>query len=119
MPRSDSSAPRKKLPPPTTTATWVPSRTTSAICRAIELDDDRIDADLPAAEHLAGQLEHAPAGRPAAAGMLVSHRRSLSLGVRSDLDRARSALDGRRSGRADLEVREPGDRHTGLVEHRP
>src|SRR3981189_3139948 len=34
MPRSCSSAPRKKLPPPTTTATCKPRRTTVAICRA-------------------------------------------------------------------------------------
>src|SRR3954454_16045876 len=34
MPRSDSSWPRKKLPPPMTTATWTPDLTTSAICRA-------------------------------------------------------------------------------------
>src|ERR1700754_5138525 len=34
MPRFWSSAPRKKLPPPTTTATWTPRRTTDAIWRA-------------------------------------------------------------------------------------
>src|SRR5579859_89920 len=35
MPRFSSSAPRKKLPPPTTAATWTPRRTTWAICREI------------------------------------------------------------------------------------
>src|SRR3954463_15225248 len=34
MPRCCSSEPRKKLPPPITTATWAPSFTTSAIWRA-------------------------------------------------------------------------------------
>src|ERR1700688_4132799 len=34
MPRCCSCAPRKKLPPPITTATWTPLRTTSAIWRA-------------------------------------------------------------------------------------
>src|SRR5664280_379347 len=36
MPRCCSSTPRKKLPPPTTIATWTPLCTTSAICAAIE-----------------------------------------------------------------------------------
>src|SRR5918993_2934054 len=35
MPFCCSSLPRKKFPPPTTTATWIPSRTPTAICRAI------------------------------------------------------------------------------------
>ena len=35
MPRCWSSAPRKKFPPPVTTATWVPVRATSAISWAI------------------------------------------------------------------------------------
>src|SRR6478735_12338296 len=34
MPCCASSAPRKKLPPPMTTATWTPERATSATCRA-------------------------------------------------------------------------------------
>src|ERR1700739_3516789 len=34
MPRCCSCAPPEKFPPPITTATWVPPRTTSAICRA-------------------------------------------------------------------------------------
>src|SRR5437588_7294621 len=35
MPRSASTRPRNMLPPPTTTATWVPSRTAATICSAI------------------------------------------------------------------------------------
>src|SRR5512144_2379026 len=35
MPRSDSAAPRNMLPPPTTTASWTPAQTTSAIASAM------------------------------------------------------------------------------------
>ena len=71
MPRCCSSAPRKKLPPPMTTAICAPVATTSAICRATVSTTVGVDADGPAAEHLAAELEQHAAeagGRDAAAG---------------------------------------------------
>src|SRR6476659_6802724 len=47
MPRCESSAPRKKLPPPTTIATWTPVRTTSAICRAMVATTSGSTPSLP------------------------------------------------------------------------
>ena len=61
MPRWAISAPRKKLPPPTTIATCTPLRTTSLTCRAMSEDDVEVEADRTAAEDLAGQLEQHPA----------------------------------------------------------
>src|SRR5690349_11803109 len=47
MPRWLSSAPRKKLPPPTTMATWVPEATTSATCRAMDWTTSGSTPTLP------------------------------------------------------------------------
>ena len=61
MPRCCSSAPRKKLPPPTTMATCdalaAPPRRSA---RAMPLDDVGVDAERAAAEHLTGELEQHP-----------------------------------------------------------
>ena len=56
MPLWDSSAPRKKLPPPTTMATST-SGTAAAICLATAADGVRVNAQLAAAEDLAGELQ--------------------------------------------------------------
>ena len=61
MPRFWSSAPRKKLPPPTTTATWTPAADAGGDLPGDALDDVGVDADGPAAEDLPGQLQHDPA----------------------------------------------------------
>ena len=57
MPRCWSSAPRKKLPPPMTTAIWTPAADDRGDLAGDLLDDVGVDADLAAAEHLTGELE--------------------------------------------------------------
>ncbi len=60
MPRWLSSAPRKKLPPPTTIATSTRS-TAAAISLAMRAHHIRVHAELSAAERLTGQFEQYPA----------------------------------------------------------
>ena len=96
MPAWASSAPRKKLPPPTTTATCVPCATTSASCSAIRCTIVGVDADAAAAERLAGELEQHPlvaaavgglegGGRGQRRGVSVNGSPSLGVGLGSIL----------------------------------
>ena len=63
MPRCESSAPRKKLPPPTTIATCDAGADDLGDLPGDGGHDVGVDAELAAAEDLAGELEQHPAVR--------------------------------------------------------
>src|SRR6476469_7237428 len=112
MPRWDSSAPRKKLPPPTTTPTCVPPRTTSAICRAREWTTS-------------GPTPTPPPPNSSPESLSMTRRYQVSGGAKPPVllagplssRRAGSTLAATRSAGPDLEVGEPGEGDPGRVEH--
>src|ERR1700755_317510 len=110
MPRCWSSEPRKKLPPPITTATCAPSLTTSASCRAT-------------ASTTVGSTPTAPPPNISPPS-LSSTRRKPGRGWSGSILESLivylgwPSLDRARSGLTDLEPGELGDGHAGRVEQR-
>src|SRR3954471_3123529 len=104
MPRCWSSAPRKKLPPPVTTAIWTPALETAAISRAMACATSGSTPTLPP-----------PKTAPESFSRTRLYDVTRDPFVRRCLSRS---LSRPYSSAADLETRETGQRHTGLVEHR-
>src|ERR1044071_1019567 len=103
MPPCCSSVPRKKLPPPITTATWVPVATTSAICRAT-------------ARTTTGSTPTAPPPNISPPSLSTARRKSAGAATVPAASIPASSITW--SGLADLEPRELPDRDTGLVQQR-
>src|ERR1700712_1316015 len=137
MPRFCSSAPRKKLPPPTTTATWMPRRMTVAIWRASDCTTSGSTPTAPPPNTSPESLRTTRRGRgDAGAGSSIATACSVTIVMRAAFP-SRSAerpyVTGRpgaesrsrppvpRSCRplllADLEPDEPGDLQPGGLGH--
>src|ERR1700754_5038929 len=122
MTRWESSAPRKKLPPPMTMDICTPPRTTSAIWRATACTTSGSTPTSPppniSPPSLSSTLRK-PCPRPFS-------RFSMPSSLACDCAPPSTICEGGapprfsslRSGLADLEAGEPGDRHAGRVEHR-
>src|ERR1700742_2041522 len=85
MPRSESSWPRKKLPPPITTATWTPVLTTSAICRATDWTTSGSTPTCPPPNISPPNLSRTRfqfVGAGSIGGVLPTHRETRELGQR-------------------------------------
>src|SRR3954467_4684473 len=116
MPRWAISAPRKKLPPPTTIATCTPVRTTSQTWRAMSATTSRSRPTSPppntSPESFRSTRLYGPSGssrmsEEAAPGVLLIGS-GLLVG---------SGCSGRTLGLAHLEAREAEHRDAGLLEH--
>src|SRR6478609_3574571 len=113
MPRCWSSAPRKKLPPPSTIASWVPVFTTSATWLAIAWTTSGSTPTRPppntSPDSLSSTRWNGEAG--------TSVSMSMWLGLLSARSRWSSVRSRRWSVGAHLEARELPDGDAGVVEH--
>src|SRR5438093_383442 len=108
------SSPRKKLPPPTTTATWVPPAATSALCRASECTTSGSTPTWPppntSPDSFSSTRWYQIGSRPCDGGATSCSVTAAPLVVeRGTRNPSSSAL-------ADLEMSELRDGHAGLVE---